>query len=624
MASRKKSAGIRNNAEGKNKRSAALRNNAEEKNKRSAKTPNSPYQKGDVLQVKIEDIGNDGEGIGKVDGYTLFVKDAVIGDLAEVSIMKSKKNYAYAHLDKVLEPSPYRIDPPCPVSKACGGCQIQNISYEKQLEFKAEKVRNNIIRLGGFEADFVDSVMEPIIGMEPDMPDSVKEIIADIGPDMPGSVKKSVTGMKPDFAGSEKNSVEKTESSSFETSKIIPAPFRYRNKAQFPIGTGKDGQPIAGFYAGRTHAIIPMEDCLLGVTENKDILNAVIDHMKKYHIPAYDEQTGKGLFRHVLIRKGFHSGQIMVCLVINTSNNQGREGAFTQYSNVKNSSNSQKGESRIYFQEQQELIGKLSEIPGVKSITVNINNEKTNVILGNEIHTIYGDDSIEDTLCGIKFRISPLSFYQVNPVQTERLYNTAVEYANLTGKETVWDLYCGIGTITLSMSRKAKHVYGVEVIPQAIDNARENATANGITNATFYVGKAEEVLPAFYNGELTKDRAEDSEKALHPDVIVVDPPRKGCDSACLETMLKMAPERIVYVSCDSATLARDLRILADGGYSIKHIRPVDMFPHTVHVESVCLLERMNKRKPDTSINLSLDMEEYYDIIEKETINRQNN
>ncbi len=509
---------------------------------------NTPYKKGDVLKVRIEDIGNDGEGIGKVDGYTLFVKDAVIGDLVEVSIMKSKKSYAYAHLDKVIEPSEYRIDPPCPVSRACGGCQIQNLDYKKQLEFKNSKVRNNIVRLGGFDPEVIDGIMEPVIGMDGE-----------------GSGDITLQGEK------------------------LPACFRYRNKAQFPIGTDKNGNPIAGFYAGRTHAIIPVEDCLLGVKENRVILEIVLDHMKKHHIPAYDETTGKGAFRHVLIRKGFTSGELMVCLVINL-----RDDNKKQNIDNKKTDNADKN----YFKGQQELINRLASINEIKSITVNINNEKTNVILGNEIHTLWGEEFIKDTLCGIDFRISPLSFYQVNPIQTERLYNTAVSYAGLTGSETVWDLYCGIGTISLSMAKKAGHVYGVEIVPQAIDNARDNAKNNDIKNATFYVGKAEEVLPAFYEGKLEEQAGNnattagaDREKALHPDVIVVDPPRKGCDINCLDTMLKMKPDRIVYVSCDSATLARDLRVLVDGGYELRKVRACDMFPNTVHIETVALLTK---------------------------------
>ncbi len=470
------------------------------------------YKKDDLLTVEITDIGNDGEGIGKIDGYTLFIKDAVIGDKVKAKIMKAKKNYAYAHLEEVITPSKDRVKPRCPIARQCGGCQIQSMSYESQLKFKQNKVRNNIIRLGGFDEKEIDSIMEPIIGMDD--------------------------------------------------------PFKYRNKAQFPVGKDKNGKIVTGFYAGHSHNIIPNTDCIIGVPDNKEILEIIIAHMEKNHIEPYDEVTGKGLVRHILIRKGFVSGQLMVCLVINYKNKNNTES--------------------IYIKNQDELISKLSSIDGMTSISVSINIEKTNVIMGTEIHTIWGQDTIKDTLCGLEFNISPLSFYQVNPVQTEKLYGQAIEYAGLTGNETVWDLYCGIGTITLSMSKKAKQVYGVEIIPQAIDDANDNAARNNISNAKFYVGKAEEVLPDFYEKESEKDS---SSNALHPDVIVVDPPRKGCDQMCLDTMLKMAPNRIVYVSCDSATLARDLRILCDGGYKLEHVRPCDMFPMSVHVETVCLLSK---------------------------------
>ena len=482
------------------------------------------YNKGDLLTVEIADIGNDGEGIGKVDGYTLFIKDAVIGDKVSCKIMKAKKNYAYAHLEKVLEKSEFRVEPVCPVARQCGGCQTQSMSYEKELLFKQNKVRNNIVRLGGFDEAFIDAVMEPIIGMD--------------------------------------------------------EPWRYRNKAQFPIGKDKNGRVIAGFYAGRTHSIIPVTDCLIGTTENKEILEIIIRHMEKNHVEPYDEATGKGLVRHVLIRKGFTSGEIMVCLVINY---KGKQGA---------GSSQNKLEGIEFIKNQKDLVEALSKVKGMTSISVSINTEKTNVIMGLEIHTIWGKPVIRDTLCGLEFEISPLSFYQVNPVQCEKLYGQAIKYAGLTGNETVWDLYCGIGTITLSMAKTAGHVYGVEIIPEAIEDAKANAKRNGLANADFYCGKAEEVLPEFYE-RVSKESADNGDKkALNPDVIVVDPPRKGCDSTCLETMLKMAPERIVYVSCDSATLARDLRILVDGGYELKKVRPCDMFSHTVHVETVAFLKKI--------------------------------
>lgn len=493
------------------------------------------YKKNDVLTVTIEDIGTDGEGIGKVDGFTLFVKDAVIGDTVLVKIMKAKKNYAYAKLEKVLTPSPFRVEPKCAFHKQCGGCQIQAMSYERQLQFKQNKIKGNLIRIGKFGETFVERVMEPIVGME--------------------------------------------------------EPFRYRNKAQFPVGTDKNGKPITGFYAGRTHTIIPNRDCYLGVPENKEILDTILTYMESEKVSAYEETTGTGLVRHILIRTGFTSGQIMVCLVINGGRR--KDGSF--------------------LPRQDKLLEALQKIKGMTSISVSINKERTNVIMGKEVHTLWGSDTIEDSIHireeenfretgkAVCFQISPLSFYQVNPRQTEKLYSLALSYAGLTGKETVWDLYCGIGTISLFLAQKAKKVYGVEIIPQAIEDARRNAENNGITNAEFFVGKAEEVLPAFY------EKAGADSAMRQPDVIVVDPPRKGCDEVCLETMLKMKPERIVYVSCDSATLARDLRMLCDGGYEVKRVRGVDQFGMTVHVETVCLLSKLHEAKHH--VNVTVDMDE---------------
>lgn len=499
------------------------------------------FQKNDHLTVEIEDMSNEGEGIGKVDGFTLFVKDTVIGDIAEVKIMKAKKHYAYARLEKLVKASVYRAEPECDFYRQCGGCQLQALRYEKQLEFKENKIRNNLIRLGGFEAKYVDARMEPIVGME--------------------------------------------------------EPWHYRNKAQYPVGTDKEGNPVTGFYAGRTHSIIANTDCALGAAENKEILEAVLAYMKENRIPAYDETTGKGLVRHVLIRKGFTSKEIMVCLIVNTDKNS--------------------------LPQQDKLLEKLTKIENMTSISISLNREKTNVIMGKEIHTIWGSDTISDTIHvrdmqaegypftgkALTFSISPLSFYQVNPVQTEKLYSLALEYAGLTGQETVWDLYCGIGTISLFLAGSAKKVCGVEIIPQAIEDAKANAARNGIDNAEFFVGKAEEVLPAFYA------KQDAASEMRHPDVIVVDPPRKGCDTDCLDTMLKMQPERIVYVSCDSATLARDLRILCDGGYEIQKIRGVDQFGMTVHVETVCLLSKLHEAKHH--INVKVDMDEL-DLTSAET------
>ena len=511
------------------------------------------FQKNQLLTTEIIDMSTEGEGIGKVNGYPFFIKDTIIGDQVEIRAIKLKKNYGYGRLEKVITPSPFRVTPPCSFHRQCGGCQIQAMSYEQQLAFKQNKVRNNLLRIGGFLPEELDRMMEPVVGME--------------------------------------------------------EPFRYRNKAQYPIGRDKEGNPVAGFYAGRTHSIIANTECLLGVDENRTILEVILQYMKEYHVSAYEEASGKGLIRHVLIRKGFMSGEIMVCLVINLKGCTGLSG---------------KNSSREWLPHQKELIERLVAIRGMTSISVSINCEKTNVIMGTEIHTLWGKERITDTIfvrdvdnCfartgdGIAFSISPLSFYQVNPVQTEKLYSLALSYAGLSGKESVWDLYCGIGTISLFLSGRASKVYGVEVVPQAIEDAKQNAANNGITNAEFFVGKAEEVLPEFYGRKdvvsHSGNKAEQGrEDMLHPDVIVVDPPRKGCGEMCLQTMLKMAPDRIVYVSCDSATLARDLRILCDGGYELKRVRPVDMFPQTVHVETVCLLSKLHEAKHHVNVRIDMD------------------
>ena len=495
-------------------------------------------KKNDSIELKIEDMGVDGEGIGKYEGMTFFVKDAVIGDTIRAGITKLKKNYGYARVQEILEPSPYRVQPECPLYARCGGCQIQAMDYRQQLCYKQKKVRGNLIRIGGFAPELIDSVMEEIVGME--------------------------------------------------------QPYRYRNKAQFPIGVNKDGQPVAGFYAARTHNIIPVEDCKLGVTQNEQILGVVLSYMRENGVRPYDETTGRGLVRHVLIRYGFTSKELMVCLVIN-------------------------GET---LPQEKKLVDALCKIEGMTSISVNINRKNTNVILGEETRTIWGSDYITDQIhlrdcdhdfaltdTAIAYHISPQSFYQVNPVQTEKLYSLALSYAGLTGRETVWDLYCGIGTISLFLAQKAGKVYGVEIVPQAIEDAKSNAALNGITNASFFVGKAEEVLPEFYEKESRKPDAD----MLHPDVIVVDPPRKGCDEKCLETMLRMEPDRIVYVSCDPATLARDLKILCEGGYELRKVRPVDQFGHTTHVETVVLLSKgmFDSRKVKVDFSLEdMDLSEF--------------
>lgn len=455
------------------------------------------WKKNDLFQVKIEDMSDSGEGIGKLDGFIWFVKDALIGDLVDAKAMKVKKNYGFARLMQVVEPSPDRVAEPCPVARQCGGCQLQAMSYEAQLKFKENKILNNLKRIGGIEG----IAFEPVVGMD--------------------------------------------------------EPWRYRNKAQFPVGTGRDGDIITGFYAGRTHAIVETEDCLLGVEENRDILACVKAYMVEHGVRAYDETEHRGVVRHVLIRKGFTTGEMMVCLVVN--------GGKKELPGIGG------------------LVEELCRVPGMRSVSLSINRERTNVILGTEIVNLYGPGYITDYIGEIQYRLSPLSFYQVNPVQTEKLYGTALEFAGLTGDEVVWDLYCGIGTISLFLAQKAKMVYGVEIVPQAIDDARMNAELNGIENVEFFVGKAEEVLPEQFE-----------KNQIYADVIVVDPPRKGCDQVCLDTIVRMGPKTVVYVSCDPATLARDLKYLGENGYVCVRGRGVDMFPHGGHVETVVLLERKGR------------------------------
>ena len=495
------------------------------------------YRKNEEITLEITDLGAEGEGIGRTGAFLWFVKDALPGDRIRATVMKTKKSYGYARLKEVLTPSQDRIAPACPIARACGGCTLQAMDYGAQLRFKENKVLNNLRRIGGLDLSGVNC--HPIRGME--------------------------------------------------------NPFRYRNKAQFPVGTDKAGKPVAGFYAGRTHSIIPCEDCLLGTEENREILKTVLDWMEEFHVPAYDEAQGTGMVRHVLIRKGFKSGQIMVCLVTNGD-------GVLQAGNCGNAG--KKRDGRTDRNVWGVLTDRLMALPGVATVVQNINRERTNVILGKATRVLAGPGFITDTIGDTEFEISAQSFYQVNPVQTEVLYGTALQYAGLTGKENVWDLYCGIGTISLFMAKQAKKVYGDEIVPQAIEDARRNAVRNGIGNAEFFVGKAEEVLPAWYAEQQRKPEAA-REKI---DVICVDPPRKGCDEACLQTMLQVAPERIVYVSCDSATLARDLKyLLADGRYTLTDVQPVDMFPQTVHVETVCLLSKLSEAK--NHINVKVDMDE---------------
>ncbi|MBE6017532.1 MAG: 23S rRNA (uracil(1939)-C(5))-methyltransferase RlmD [Lachnospiraceae bacterium] len=458
-------------------------------------------KKNDLIELKITDMGVNGEGIGRYEGYAFFVKNAVIGDEVRAVITKMNKGYGFAKALEILRPSSERVVPPCPVALSCGGCQIMQLDYKAQLKYKENKVRENLERIGGI----ANPPVRPILGMEGQ------------------------------------------------------CPLHFRNKVQFPVGRGKDGKAVTGFYAGRTHYIIETENCPVSQPPADELLSAIRQFLDENGLEPYDSQSGNGLIRHVLIRKGTATGQIMVCLVIN---GEGLPGSTSK-----------------------KLVSTLTEaFPAIKSICLNINKENTNVILGGRTVCLYGSEYIEDRIGDLTFRVSALSFFQVNGVQTPRLYEKALEYADLHGDETVWDLYCGTGTISLFLARKAKIVYGVEIIQAAIDNANENAQINGIDNAVFYCGKSEEIFPEHYRAAREKGETE------IPDVVVLDPPRKGCDPELLEAILDTEPEKIVYVSCDSATLARDIKILSQK-YRLAEATPVDMFPHTVHVETVCCLYR---------------------------------
>lgn len=531
--------------------------------------------KNDIFLMTIEDISNDGEGIGHADGgMAVFVKDALVGDLVKVKIIKVKKSYAYGRLMELVKPSPYRVDAPCVNAARCGGCSIMHMSYEKQKEYKWNKVKDCFVRIGGIVD--IENKMEPIIGMD--------------------------------------------------------EPFCYRNKMQFPVGVDKYGKVLMGFYAGRTHSIIDMDRCVIGHPVN----NVLIRHMKEWlqsRVDAdssyiYDETTHKGLIRHVLTRVGFATGELMVCVVINGESLANHHGKKAMPLEIINKSLIQILESAV--REYNESVGHMADGAAwfdavranagkaevtLKSVSLNINREKTNRILGDKCITIWGSDYITDYIGDVRFHISPMSFFQVNPMQTKVLYDKAVEYAALEADDVVWDLYCGIGTISLSLARYARKVYGVEVVPQAIEDAKENAHINNIANVEFFCGRAEEIVPAYLKDECkTGERtavADDSVRdGRHPDVVVLDPPRKGCDASLIDTIADMMPKRLVYVSCDPATLARDVKILAGKGYEVQKVAVVDQFCHSVHVETVVKLS-LKKDTPKIEVTMELDEESNY-------------
>ena len=541
-------------------------------------------KKNDIIHLTIEDISTNGEGIGKYNGMPFFVPQAVIGDRIMAGITKLKKHYGYARLISVEEASLDRVTPCCMVAAKCGGCSLMNLSYEKQLAWKERVCDNALLRIGGIAHEALMKAKEPIVGME--------------------------------------------------------EPYHFRNKSQYPVGRDRDGHVVIGFYAMRSHRIIPLVSeadiqndivfssgkkrvdkknkevksweitcdtdseaagCRIAQKDDRNILLVILSFILKNHVSVYDEVSGKGMIRHILIRHGLSTGEVMVCLVLNGN----------------------------HLPHQEELIGALRGRFGICSLVVNVNTRRDNVILGDHTFVLWGRNVIRDRLLGHTFDISAKSFYQVNPVQTEKLYRKAIEYAKLTGRETVWDLYCGIGTISLCMAGAAEKVIGIEVVPEAVRDAGKNAGQNGITNVEFIQGKAEDLL--------------DEVLSAHgkPDVVIVDPPRKGLDEEAIRVILKAAPGRLIYVSCNPATLARDIKLLE--GYALKKYTAFDQFCHSGHVEACCLLtktsraqseftaaavpasakhesgtsddlfERVSNRKADAKVHIDVDLEDYYRI-----------
>ena len=509
-------------------------------------------QKNDLIMLEITDLTEEGQGVGKKDGLVFFVKDSVMGDKVEARILKVKKNYAYAKVENLLEASPHRIAPLCPVARKCGGCQLQHLSYEKELSWKEDRIAQSLIRIAELSPEEVESKKEGILG---------------------GVLS------------------------------------RYRNKAQYPVQSRKEvhsGKVVdtsasssalsMGFYGFHSHRIIETKDCLINSVENPLILNCIKDWAREYKISGYEEETGKGLLRHIFLRKGFSTGEILLCLVLNgKSLPHGKElwerlqdlSFSVEEDGIQNGANVHCG---IDAQSKaDEYFGKKGTVKGsIVGLCVNINEGSGNAILGRETLCLYGRDSIEDKIGELSFSISVPSFYQVNPVQTEKIYGKALEYAALTGEETVWDCYCGIGTISLFLAQKAKQVYGLEIVPEAIENAKKNAEKNDIHNTEFFVGAAEEVLPKW----VEEKKKEGKDVGNLVDVVSLDPPRKGCDEACLSAVLELSPKRIVYVSCDPGSLARDMKYLREGGYELKKWVGIDNFPRTGHVECVVLMSKV--------------------------------
>ena len=564
------------------------KNKSNQRKSEKNKSGNKEYspQKNDLITLEITDLTEEGQGVGKKDGLVFFVKDSVMGDKVEARILKVKKNYAYAKVEKLLEASPYRITPLCPVAGKCGGCQLQHLSYEKELSWKEDRIAQSLIRIAGLSPEEVESKKEGILGGVLSRYRNKAQYPVQSRKEIRSGGATSVSDWKVDGKWPGKNKIEAKEKSS---------------------------DLSMGFYGFHSHRIIETKDCLINSAENPLILNCIKEWAKEYKISGYEEETGKGLLRHIFLRKGFATGEILLCLVINgRSLAHGKElwerlqglslndeeGSLQSRADMQCDMDTQsRAELHCGVDTQSEADGHCEENRKIQEkiigLCVNINEGSGNAILGRETRCLYGKDSIEDKIGELSFSISVPSFYQVNPAQTEKIYGKALEYAALTGEETVWDCYCGIGTISLFLAQKAKQVYGLEIVPEAIENAKKNAEKNGLQNTEFFVGAAEEVLPKWVEEQKRELSAKGADCGIGDmvDVVSLDPPRKGCDEACLSAVLELSPKRIVYVSCDPGSLARDIKYLREGGYELEKWVGIDNFPRTGHVETVVLLSR---------------------------------
>ena len=576
------------------------------------------FKKNDLVVLEITDLTEEGQGVGKCDGLVFFVKGTVMGDVVEAKILKVKKNYVYAKVEKLLEASPYRVTPLCPVAGKCGGCQLQHLSYEKELAWKEDRIAQSLIRIAGIPEEEVRKRGEGILGGKTERYRNKAQYPVQNGKEL--HVETEQIG--------ENSALDRKEKTAKNC--IVDGKREGNINSMSVVRKELSGLKM-GFYGFHSHHIIEAEDCLINSAENPLILNCIKDWAREYKISGYEEETGKGLLRHIFLRKGFSTGEILLCLVLNgkslphgkelweklqrlplraeagglqrgaevscrmdaESEADGRCGVHTEREADIHCGVDAKSEADLHCgmdaQSRADVhCGENRKVPGkIVGLSMNINEGRGNAILGRETLCLYGKDSIEDKIGELSFSISVPSFYQVNPVQTEKIYGKALEYAALTGEETVWDCYCGIGTISLFLAQKAKQVYGLEIVSEAIENAKKNAEKNGLHNTEFYVGAAEEVLPKW----VEEQKREGKDVGNLVDVVSLDPPRKGCDEACLSAVLELSPKRIVYVSCDPGSLARDIKYLREGGYELEKWVGIDNFPRTGHVETIASLQK---------------------------------